>query len=161
MRFFGRRWPTPQVPCVFSASATELPLSGARSKPVRGYARASRSSSGLPEYLERIDRHERVALLRRRNKRLSSTQLRPHRLDYLRRRRKNAQYGPGASVDDRLSVDEYSELPVGTTDQLDLSVEFAPQSRRHTDGVQPGHSNRAGADLNSGHGSAPFPMHGV
>jgi hypothetical protein len=43
------------------------------------------------------------------------------------------------------------ELPVRSTHQLHLDIEFAPQSRRHTGGVQPGHSIRAGANLNSGH----------
>ena len=82
---------------------------------------------------------------------LSGAQSRPNGLDYLRPRRQYAQSGPGPTVNHCLAVDKYLELPVRSTDQLDRGLEFAPQSRRHTDGVQPGHSIRARANLNSGH----------
>ena len=84
---------------------------------------------------------------------LSGAQSRPNCLDYLRPRRQYAQSGPGPTVNDCLAVDEYLELPVRSADQLDLRIEFAPQSRRHTDGVQSGHSVCAGADFDSSHAS--------
>jgi hypothetical protein len=82
---------------------------------------------------------------------LRGAQSRPNGLDHFRPRWQYAQSGPGPTVNDCLAVDKYLELPVRSTNQLDLGIEFAPQSRRHTDGVQSGHSIRAGANLNSGH----------
>lgn len=81
-------------------------------------------------------------------------QLRPNRLDHLVARREDTKGGQRPAIEDWLAIEQYLELAVGSSHHLDLCVKFAPQFRRHTDGVQPGHSVGARPDLDSSHRSS-------
>jgi hypothetical protein len=92
---------------------------------------------------------------------LGNRQLRSNRLDHLPSRGKDAQCRPGTGINNRLPVHEYLELAIGSTNQLYLSLQFAPQSRRHTDGVYSGHSIRTVVHLDSCHVAFLLPISGV
>jgi hypothetical protein len=88
---------------------------------------------------------------------LDNRKLRSNRLGHFPPRWKDAQCRPGASIDNRLPVHKYLELAIGSMDQLNLNLQFAPQSRRHTDGVQCGHSISTVAHLDLRHIASLLP----
>jgi len=75
----------------------------------------------------------------------------PNGVHHLGSRREYAKRGPLASLDDRRPINQDLELPIGPTNQIDVRRQFAPQSRRHTGGMQCGYSIRAVVDLDPRH----------
>ena len=75
-----------------------------------------------------------------------------HRINYPPAGREYAECRERAGVDDGLAVDEYFEFAVAPLDHLDVGSQFPTKTRRHTDGVEAGHSIGAIADGNPSHG---------
>ena len=65
-----------------------------------------------------------------------SSEAYPYRIDHLSSRRKHAQGGQRAAIDDRIAVDQHLELPVAATNHLHLDSQLTTNPRRHPDGME-------------------------
>lgn len=74
-----------------------------------------------------------------------------HSLDNLAGGWHQTQSGKNPAIDDGLAIDEDLVLSVSAVDRLDVDLQFSPQLRRHTDGVETGQSIRTIANDNSCH----------
>jgi len=72
-------------------------------------------------------------------------------LNHLLSRWQHPQHRESASVDHCLSVNKDFELAIVAANHLNISVQFAAQARRHTDGVQTGNSIHTVTNCYSGH----------
>ena len=70
-------------------------------------------------------------------------------------RRHEAQYHQRTTVHDGLAINENFVFPVASANHLDVDVELTANPRRHTGGVQSGHSIRAIPNGYSRHGCSP------
>ena len=88
---------------------------------------------------------------------------RAHGLDNRTRRWHHPEDDERPSVDHDVAIDEHLVLAVASLDCLDLDSELSPQTRRHTDGMQTGDSERAVPNRYAGHvrRPAPGPTHSV
>ena len=87
---------------------------------------------------------------------------RAHGLDDLPRRWHHPEDDQRSSVDHDIAIDEHFVLAVASLDCLDIRSELSPQTRRHTDGMQAGDSERAISYRHARHvaRSARGPTHG-